>query len=117
MKIYRTTNTSEVFKQFEGSDYWVLCITDYLAQVYVHVLKVEGDHVTFTCCGSSKRELEPQNMSLHFILAFANTKLISSFSVVTPLDVLTTEELLEPVCEAQGVTVEETIDRYWGNHQ
>lgn len=112
MKLYVTDTTTDIFKKLVDTDYWVLCYTEYGAKIYMHIVKAYAGEVTYSYCGSERRENEPEYLGIEFIMRYFQIKPIKEFKVVTPIELLTTEELLEPICEAQGVTVEETIARY-----
>ena len=110
MKIYSGRNIKELsLEDFLGKDVWVRCETIW-GFYYVRVLKIYDD-LTLKCntCSIGKRNFSPEDLDIYCIIGEERRLAMKLFEVKYPIDTLTTEELLEPIAESQGIDLEEIL--------
>lgn len=105
MRIYASTDNDVFFKKLIGKDLWVFCNTDY-ARFWVKPLEISRGVLIYLKLPDYTNpgfvELCPTRYSIR----------LECIEVRRPVNMLTTYEILEPICEAQGLDVEEEME-YW----
>ena len=101
--------TEQMFRRLIGKDLWVLCATDLGRHLYIHPVKLENHTCTFCCVSWAMHNKYPEDVSLSSMAMYYQLH-ISRFEVITPVQVYTTEEIIEPICAAQGMPLDEALD-------
>lgn len=100
--------TEQMFRRLIGKDLWVLCTTSF-GTYYIHPVKLENHTCTYCCVSVLNRARYPEDVSLSSMAKYHQLD-ISYFEILTPVQVYTTEEILEPICAAQGLSLDESLD-------
>lgn len=97
-----------LFNRLIGKDLWVFCATEF-GTYYIQPVKLENHTCTYRCIRRLNRDKYPEDVSFSSMAMFHQLD-ISYFEVITPVQVYTTEEIIEPICTAQGLPLDETLD-------
>lgn len=104
--------TEQMFRKLIGKDLWVFCATEF-GTYYIQPVKLENHICTYRCVSRLNRDKYPEDASLSSMAMYHQLD-ISYFEVITPVQVYTTEEIIEPICAAQGLPLDETLGWWKG---
>lgn len=111
MKILATNrfNTEQRLAKFLGKDLWLFCFTDY-GRYYIQPIKLERGFCVYHCMPYNYAVLDAGE--LVDILTTARSVRIDALTIYEPVQVYSTQELIEPQCEALGLDVEDIMRKY-----
>lgn len=105
------TTTIDMFNKLIGKDLWVLCNTAY-GLYYIHPVLINGDTCTYRCVSKVKLTNWPEDLLLSSVLDWYHKLNIQYFDVITPIQLYSTAELIEPICNAQGLDLAQILEDY-----
>lgn len=100
--------TEQMFRKLIDNDLWVLCATEF-GTYYIQPVKLENHTCTYRCVSRLNRDKYPEDIPFSSMAMFHQLD-ISYFEILTPVQVYTTEEIIEPICEAQGLSLDESLE-------
>jgi len=109
MKIYSTENNFDLLKPYEGTDLWIKISSYYSGwrdDDYIRVLKVLPGMVKCNHILSGLVNRVVNSYMYNYTLKSLDKELLlydENFKVITPIEVLTTDELLSKITKAPGL--------------
>lgn len=105
------TTTIDLFNKLIGKDLWVLCNTAY-GLYYIQPVLINGDTCTYRRVSKVNLTNWPEFLLLNPILDWYYELNIQYFAVITPVQLYSTAELIEPICNAQGLDLAQVLEDY-----